>query len=251
MNLLTAGIPLGRWFGINVLMHWTFLMYALARISNSREPKWDGIFLGLLFLIVLLHEFGHSLACRSVGGRADHIVLWPLGGLAFVNPPPRPGAQLWTTVAGPLVNAVLIPVCWVVYRQVDHVLPIDSQANFWISLIAQVCLSINIGLLVFNLLPIYPLDGGRMLQEILWFFIGFPRSLITAGMIGTLAGIGFIVLGLGLWQIVISLPFLGPYVLGGRDGQMNFSLILIGILAAFESFRAYRQGQEILGWQRR
>src|SRR5213078_4291206 len=63
-----------------------------------------------LFAIVLLHEFGHALACRQVGGRADRILLWPLGGVAFVDPPPRAGAMLWSIVAGPLVNVLLAPV---------------------------------------------------------------------------------------------------------------------------------------------
>ena len=61
------------------------------------------------FLIVLLHEFGHALACRQVGGTANQIVLWPLGGVAYVNPPQRPGATLWSIAAGPLVNVALLP----------------------------------------------------------------------------------------------------------------------------------------------
>ena len=61
-----------------------------------------------LFLIVLLHEFGHSLACRQVGGTADKIMLWPLGGVAYIAPPQRPGAVLWSIAAGPLVNVVLL-----------------------------------------------------------------------------------------------------------------------------------------------
>ena len=63
-----------------------------------------------LFVIVLVHEFGHALACRQVGGQANQIVLWPLGGVAYVAPPPRPGATLWSIAAGPLVNVVLAPV---------------------------------------------------------------------------------------------------------------------------------------------
>ncbi len=63
-----------------------------------------------LFLIVMLHEFGHALACRQVGGTANQIVLWPLGGVAYVDPPPRPGATLWSIAAGPLVNVALLPV---------------------------------------------------------------------------------------------------------------------------------------------
>ena len=64
--------------------------------------------------LILAHEFGHSLACRSVGGEANRIVLWPLGGIAYVSPPQRPGATLWSIAAGPLVNVALVPVLFVV-----------------------------------------------------------------------------------------------------------------------------------------
>jgi Zn-dependent protease len=63
-----------------------------------------------LFSIVLMHEFGHALACRQVGGTADQILLWPFGGVAYVNPPQRPGAMLWSIAAGPLVNVALFPL---------------------------------------------------------------------------------------------------------------------------------------------
>ena len=67
-----------------------------------------------MFGIVLLHEFGHVLACRSVGGQANEIMLWPFGGVAFVKPPPRPAATLWNVVAGPAVNVLLVPVIAIV-----------------------------------------------------------------------------------------------------------------------------------------
>jgi len=68
-----------------------------------------------LFLIVLMHEFGHQLACRQVGGKTSDIILWPLGGVAYVSPPQRPGAQLWSIAAGPLVNVALFPVLSIIW----------------------------------------------------------------------------------------------------------------------------------------
>ena len=91
MNFFNQGIPLGRWFGITVVIHWTFIIYAAYLLfagRNPQNPLWpDALFLGLLFATVLIHEFGHALACKAVGGQAYHIVLWPLGGIAFVQPP--------------------------------------------------------------------------------------------------------------------------------------------------------------------
>src|SRR5690606_36179150 len=126
----------------------------------------------------------HALACRSVGGRADHIILWPLGGIAFVQPPQRAGAVLWSIAAGPLVNVVLVPVIYGAMLLVDlfagaaPAAVVQDAETFALYLFV-----INLGLLVFNILPIYPLDGGQILQAILWFFIGRVKSLtVTAGL---------------------------------------------------------------------
>ena len=106
-----GSIRLFRFAGIDVFLHWSWLVVAFYVIETRRGQYsslfWNALEYLALFLIVLLHEFGHSLACRQVGGRADKIVLWPLGGVAYVNPPPRPGPTLWSIAAGPLVNVAI------------------------------------------------------------------------------------------------------------------------------------------------
>lgn len=132
-----------------------------------------------LFLIVLLHEFGHALACRQVGGKAEQIILWPLGGVAYVAPPQRPGATLWSIAAGPLVNVILVPILSGLVMVAGNISGSGDAHQFlktlWI---------INIFLLVFNLLPIYPLDGGQIVRALLWFVIGRARSLLVAAFLG-------------------------------------------------------------------
>src|ERR1700729_539950 len=109
-----GSIRLFRFAKIDLYLHFSWFLVAVyeiqSRKGNYSSVTWNVLEYLALFLIVLLHEFGHSLACRSVGGRADQIVLWPLGGVAYVDPPPRPGATLWSIAAGPLVNVVLFPV---------------------------------------------------------------------------------------------------------------------------------------------
>src|SRR5690242_2745496 len=109
-----GSVRLFRFSGVDVFLHWSWFVVAVYEIQQRAgrysSIKWNIIeYLGL-FLIVLLHEFGHALACRQVGGTANRIVLWPLGGVAYVNPPPRSEALLWSIAAGPLVNVVLVPV---------------------------------------------------------------------------------------------------------------------------------------------
>jgi len=143
-----------------------------------------------LFLIVLVHEFGHALACRQVGGQANQIVLWPLGGVAYVSPPPRAGATLWSIAAGPLVNVALAPFLSVLWW-LGHSLGWEAGIPNVYAFVKAVCI-INWVLLIFNLLPIYPLDGGQILQSLLWFILGRARSLMVATIIGFIGVAGLI-----------------------------------------------------------
>lgn len=171
--------------GIEVFLDWSWLLVALVQIQfrpNAYHSQvWKLLEYLTLFAIVLLHEFGHALACRSVGGTADRIVLWPLGGVAYVNPPPRPGATLWSIAAGPLVNVALVPVTValaLLARTYAVALPPDLVRY------AMSVAVINIVLLAYNILPIYPLDGGQMLRSLLWYPLGRARSLRIAAMVG-------------------------------------------------------------------
>jgi Zn-dependent protease len=156
-----------------------------------------------------MHEFGHALACRSVGGQADQIVLWPLGGVAYVNPPPRPGATLWSIAAGPLVNVVLLPVLTIllyVSRSMGWAEAMPNAHQFlW------AVWSVNLVLLIFNMFPIYPLDGGQILRALLWFPLGRARSLMVATIIGFVGVAGLI--ALALWQQSMWIGIMAAFIL--------------------------------------
>jgi Zn-dependent protease len=204
---MSGSFPLFRVAGITVSVHWSWLLVAAYELQSRAETYasqvWNVAEYLMLFAIVLLHEFGHALACRSVGGRADHIVLWPLGGVAFVAPPPRPGAWLWSIAAGPLVNVVLLPVTIGAYYLGAVAGLSDEGALGFLRNVA----AINLMLLVFNVLPVYPLDGGQILRSLLWFVIGPTRSLMTVSVIGlAVAAVVFVAsLATGnLWFVVLS-----------------------------------------------
>ena len=109
-----GALRLFRFSGIEVFLHWSWFLVAVIELQVRSDTYssyvWNGLEYLALFVIVTMHEFGHALACRLVGGRADQIILWPLGGVAYVDPPARPGAQLWSIAAGPLVNVALLPL---------------------------------------------------------------------------------------------------------------------------------------------
>ncbi len=198
-----------RFAGIQVFLHWSWFLVALYEISERRRGYgsllWNALEYAALFAIVLLHEFGHSLACRQVGGTAKEIVLWPLGGVAYVSPPQRAGATLWSIAAGPLVNLILLPVLAGAVKLAD-LAGLGSSAPDAMALLNTVAF-INRGLLVFNLLPVYPLDGGQILRSLLWFLLGRARSLITAtviGFLGVLALAGLALLTRDFWLGIIA-----------------------------------------------
>jgi len=122
-------------------------------------------------------------------------VLWPLGGVAYVDPPPRPGATLWSIAAGPLVNVALAPILFGAYlfaRSAGWPQTMPDEYR-----VIRAVLTIDIGLFVFNMLPIYPLDGGQILRSLLWFVLGRARSLLVATILGFVGVVGFI--GLAFW----------------------------------------------------
>ena len=181
--------------GITVFLHWSWILFFPYRLTMTLHQYssigWTVAEALALFAIVLMHEFGHSLACRQVGGRADQIVLWPLGGVAYVDPPQRPGATLWSIAAGPLVNVALFPIltgAWYLSVALGWPEAMRNLHGFLTSI-----WTINFVLLGFNLLPIYPLDGGQMLRSLLWFAVGRARSLLIASSIGLVATVGGIV----------------------------------------------------------
>jgi Zn-dependent protease len=211
IRALAGSLRLFRVAGIDVFVHWSWLVVAYFRIQwraadvppelSYTSPAWYVIEYVAVFGIVLLHEFGHALACRSVGGQANRIVLWPLGGVALVAPPPRPGAYLWSLVAGPLVNVLLLPP--------TIGLVVLSHAAGWGQTMPDVdhllfaLAVINSLMLLFNLLPIYPLDGGQIVQSLLWFVIGRGQSLlvVTAVSLVTAASLLIVTLVVGWWWV--------------------------------------------------
>jgi Zn-dependent protease len=200
-----GAIRLFRFAGIDVFLHWSWFvvaLYEVQRANEYRSPVWNVAEYVALFAIVTLHEFGHSLACRQVGGNAERIVLWPLGGVAYVDPPQRPGATLWSIAAGPLVNVALVPVLFglILVGNSAGLAETSPDAAAWLRAVAR----INFGLLVFNLLPVYPLDGGQILRSLLWFVMGRARSLTAASVIGFVGVLGLV--GLAL---LVGSPWLG------------------------------------------
>lgn len=208
-----------RLAGTDVCVHWSWFVAAYFLIQDRPIPyssmMWHVAEYVAGFGLVLLHEMGHVLACRQVGGAADRVVLWPLGGLAFVAPPPRPGATLWTVVAGPLVNLVLAPALILLAFLTAPVA--EGEADTDLNMLFNVLAWFNLVMLVFNLLPIFPMDGGRILQSALWYWLGRAKAMAVSAGVGVVAGaaLGSLAVMTGEWWLAVVSGFLVLGALGG------------------------------------
>lgn len=226
-------VYLGSLFGIRIQLSYFFILFALSILlffGVARNQFWIQLgLIGMLFLLVLLHEFGHCFACRAVGGDADEILIWPLGGLAMVQPPHRPMEYLLTILGGPAVNLVLgllaLPVLIVngmagveLWNPFYWMFPDSSLGLAWVFLFVK----LNYVLLLLNLMPVYPMDGGRIVQSALWFTMDELRATrisTTTGMV------------LGVFLAAVSLWW---------NDLMLFTIFAFG---AFESWRTRQMAE--------
>ncbi len=251
-NPMSWSVPVVRIKGIVVRIHVFFLAFVLITLSKSASV-FGGDSIGLvptsialaaLFLVILTHEFGHCIACRMHGGTADEILMWPLGGLASCEPPRRAKAHLWTAIGGPLVNvaiiAVLTPWIGLVHGQWWGLAipnPFDlggiirrEEVVGWAHFILLVTNYIAWALLLFNLIPMFPLDGGRILQALCWKRMGYTRSMRFACRAGL---IGAIVIGFGALM---------------SESMMLLVIALFGGVTCFGSLKQLDQERDFLGF---
>lgn len=192
MGDLTAwSLSLGRWHDVRVRVHIFFLLFAVAAIYMASEAKEGGVVLdaalGLLILLisVLLHELGHCWAAIRVGGQVDQVVIWPLGGLASPHVPHDPQLELLTALAGPVVNAILMmliaPLLLVGGQDVLGLfVPLSPHAlteGPGLFVVLKLAFWINWLLVLVNLLPLFPFDGGRVLRALLWSQFDYRTSV--------------------------------------------------------------------------
>lgn len=223
--------PFGRLFGINIRIHVLFPVFAAAMImrvgfdKHAASGAWIDmtVLMGFAFFCVLLHEFGHCFGARMVGGEARQVLLWPLGGLAGVEVPHRPGAHFVTTICGPLVNVILATAAAVALALVGGVKPNfllegigrnndqivvmhlwDGDFGEFAPLSGPVLLQflflVNYLQALFNLVLIgFPMDGGRIFQCIMWRYVGYRRATLAAIYAGFVT-----MFALGVYSIVAN-----------------------------------------------
>jgi stage IV sporulation protein FB len=217
--LLSGSVPFITAFGIRVRIHVSLLfLVALTLLLNWTQgynlPN-KVVSLSALFVVILLHEFGHCFAARSVGGDARDILMWPLGGLAYAETPHRPWPTFVMVAGGPLVNVIICIACaavvWLLRGTWVSLNPFDALPPKGVYLLTQPAIypwwlfRTSYWLLLFNLLPIYPLDGGQMLHAALWPKLGYYRSSLFSYRTGMFGSIGLAIFGLVNFNLFLLL----------------------------------------------
>ena len=223
-----GSFKIGRAFGIDVKVHWSFFLllaffgYVGFRDSGSAVSALVTIGIVIaLFFCVLLHEYGHSLVARRLGSEVGDITLLPIGGLARMKTlPERPIDEVKVAVAGPLVNVVLAPVFFGLALLFGGNLFVPTNILSGVDSIGQVFAYlgfINVALVVFNLIPAFPMDGGRVLRGLLATRLGAVRATEISSTVGQLFAILFIVIGFLSGNFLLSL--VGFFVFLGASGE--------------------------------
>lgn len=217
-------LNLGKLFGIRIWMHWSFLLLLLYVVyveiekgSSTSTILLTLVFVLSVFLCVVLHEIGHSLAARKFNIQTQKITLLPIGGVANLERmPEEPRHELWIAVAGPLVNVViamlifLLSLLYPVIPDVEFTGSISAN-NFLYSLMV-----LNIVLVLFNAIPAFPMDGGRILRALIAIRFGRARATQIASVLGQIIALGFVVLGFLYNPFLI---FIGLFVFFGAYAE--------------------------------
>ena len=250
MWLLRGRVPLFEVFGIRVVAHASLIVISvlvlLLGTPFGRTPLDRLTFVIVLFGVVLLHEFGHAFAARWSGGEAREVELTPLGGLALTMPGKGWRRHTITVAGGPLVNVLICLLCGgLLYaltgyaqigpfqlvdeerlREFDWFSPTWGNVRYYLFYVY----SVSYFLLLFNLLPVYPLDGGQLLQGLLWSRLGWYRATMIAtgvGLVGAVLMVMYAIVGPALILAFIAVTcFIACYQLRAQlkaEGPWGFA----------------------------
>jgi Zn-dependent protease len=221
-------------FGIDIKVHATFFLALVWGGFLWSEGGWGGALYGVfltlvLFVIVIMHELGHSLMARRQGIPVHDILLLPIGGVARLSGAPmKPRDELLIALAGPAVNLALMLLVaplvaydllfgWL--RGAPLVLPHIGSPG-WANFLAFL-LVVNFMLFVFNMLPAFPMDGGRVLRSLMAMRLSHVRATRVAALVGRLFAIGFGAVGLMTGNIFLAVVGLFVFAGAGAEGREN------------------------------
>lgn len=225
---MKGSFKLGTIGGIGVFIHWTFSILILFIIfngyrqgQNTLQLFWMVVFVLSIFITVFLHELGHATAAKRYQIKTKDITLLPIGGVARLERmPEKPGEELIVALAGPAVNVAIAIVCsfFVHFPQSQQefqelMMAGINEQNFLINFF-----TVNLWLSAFNLIPAFPMDGGRVLRALLSMRISRVKATLIAARMGQLLAAGFVFAGFYVNPFLI---FIGLFVMLGAQAELE------------------------------
>jgi Zn-dependent protease len=199
-QLLSDGLHIGTYFKVPVFLHVSWLIVFTVVLFSI--PQISPILI-MFFGIVLAHEFGHVLAGQYFGQKAFKITLYPIGGVAMMDIPKKPEHELLVTLAGPFVNVLFIPILWA----------ISIKYEFFVFLSY-----LNFTMLAFNLIPAFPMDGGRILRSVLSRWTqNRKKSTLIAVRVSQVICVGFVVYGFYNSQFMLAVIGFVMFIAGKAE----------------------------------
>jgi len=251
---LTGGsIGILKLFGVPIRLHFTFLLLLafllFIGIGERQSGASTAIYVLALFGSVLLHEMGHALVARRYGIRTVEIVMFPIGGLARLDKQPKATQELWIALAGPAVNFVIAGAIALWFWQVHAIVPLEELVKPTDTNLAQRIGVGNLTLGLFNLLPAYPMDGGRVLRSLLARWRPEDEATRITAATGQFLAVGMGLVGLlsGNFMLVFIAMFV--YLGAAQEGAMARGRILTSGFPAraamVTDFRTLEHGETI------
>ena len=249
---MKGSFRLGSLAGIDFKLHFTFPLILLMGAMQWSSPHglpgaaFGALLMLALFVCVALHELGHALAARGFGIPVREIVLLPIGGVALLERNPRrPLHELVIAVAGPLVN-VVIAVGLILFLGKGGSFPADPEAlvratqeGLTLATLLHWLLVANLSLVLFNLIPAFPMDGGRMLRAVMAMFLGFRQATRVATGVGQVLAEGLGVWGLMQGPIMLALVALFVFLGAGQERAAEEARTLLSSLVLGDAYNKH------------
>jgi stage IV sporulation protein FB len=204
-NPIYLSFPVGTWFATRIRISVFFPLLILLIALRVHDLTLGLTIGGILFALILVHEYAHIFAARLTGGYGEEILIWPLGGLAFCHPGYSFKSKLLTPAAGPIFHAVCcLILAYPMYGTDQLLVAINPRTMrevnlFGLDFLTQVVVitfALNWILLLLNLIPVYPLDGGRILRTLLSRRLNSETATQLYIRIGVIFGFGFLLIGM-------------------------------------------------------
>ena len=226
---MKANLNLGRISGIKIKIHWTFFFLIawivfeeLKQGGNTKTVLFNVAFILAVFLCVVLHELGHALMAKRFGIKTEKITLLPIGGMASLEKlPESPKQELLVVIAGPLVNVVIAVLLYYIvpvqgYMHLNFTTAFETLMSFTLQNFLFFLFIVNVALVVFNMIPAFPMDGGRILRALLAIRIGRARATEIAARLGLMIAALFFLVGLLYNPFLI---FIALFIFLGAFGE--------------------------------